>query len=157
MNVYRSEHSSARKVLFGMLACTALLLASGQVCAKDMPAGKWWHRQKLATELKLTSNERDALDNLYAQNHATLSALTESLKKEHLRLDLILEDFSVDRTALETQFGQVEAVKRDLDHARLQYMLGVRNVLGADRYKQFFMAYQETGEKRHGKARRHSR
>ena len=147
-----SEQTKTKRVLFGMLLCLPLFFIAVQVQAKDMPMGKWWQWPKLATALNLTSDDKQALDNLYAQNHDTISALTSSLKKEHLKLEGILEENPVDQTALNNQFSQVEAVKRNLDNAHLQYMLGVRNILGPDRFKQLSVKSQEVRKKRHGKA-----
>jgi Spy/CpxP family protein refolding chaperone len=147
-----SEQTKTKRVLFGMLLCLPLFFMAVQAQAKDMPMGKWWQWPKLATALNLTSDDKQALDNLYAQNHDTISALTSSLKKEHLKLEGILEENPVDQTALNNQFSQVEAVKRNLDNAHLQYMLGVRNILGPDRFKQLSVKSQEVRKKRHGKA-----
>jgi Spy/CpxP family protein refolding chaperone len=108
-----------------------------QARANDMSMGKWWHLPKPSAALNLTSNDRQALDNLYANNHGTMSALASSLKKEHLKLEVILEEDPVDQTALNNQFSQVESVKQNLDNAHPQYILGVRNILGPDRFKQF--------------------
>ncbi|MGD0209920.1 MAG: hypothetical protein ABSC14_02940 [Desulfomonilia bacterium] len=146
------EETNTKRVLIGILACLALFFMAVQVQAKDMSVGKWWQWPKLATALNLTSDDKQALDNLYAQNHDTMSTLASSLKKEHLKLEGILEENPVDQTALNNQFSQVEAVKQNLDNAHLQYMLGVRNILGPDRFKQFFVKFQEMRKKRHGKA-----
>ena len=146
------EQTKTKRFLIGMLACLALFFMAVQVQAKDMPMGKWWQLPKLAAALNLTSDDKKALDNLYAQNHNTMSALASSLKKEHLKLEVILEGNPVDQTALNNQFSQVESVKQNLDNAHLQYMLGVRNILGPDRFKQFSDKFQEMRKKRHGKA-----
>jgi Spy/CpxP family protein refolding chaperone len=144
--------SKKERVLFGLLTCLALLSMALQAQANDMPMGKWWHLPKLAAALKLTSDEKQALDNLYARNHGTMSALTSSLKKEHLKLEVILEENPVDQTALDNQSTQVESVKQNLDNAHLQYILGVRNVLGPERFKQFSNKPREVRKKRRHKA-----
>jgi Spy/CpxP family protein refolding chaperone len=147
-----SEQTKTKKVLFVMLLCLPLFFTAVETQAKDMPMGKWWQWPKLATTLNLTSDEKQSLDNLYAQNHDTMSALASSLKKEHLKLEGILEENPVDQTAFNNQFSQVEAVKRNLDNAHLQYLLGVRNILGPDRFKQLSVKSQEMKKNRHHKA-----
>jgi Spy/CpxP family protein refolding chaperone len=147
-----SEQCKNKSVSFCMIICLALLCLAMQARANDMSMGKWWHLPKLSAALNLTSNDRQALDNLYANNHATMSALASSLKKEHLKLEVILEGDPVDQTALNNQFSQVESVKQNLDNAHLQYILGVRNILGPDRFKQFSDKPQEVRKKRRHKA-----
>jgi Spy/CpxP family protein refolding chaperone len=152
MKADHSQQTKTNRVFFGMILCMSLFFMTAQVQAKDMPMGKWWQRPKMAAALNLTSDDKHALDNLYAQNHNILSALTSSLKKEHLKLEVILEGNPVDQTALHDQFIQVEAVKQNLDNAHLQYMLGVRNILGPDRFKQLSEMSQDMRSKRHGRA-----
>ena len=146
------EETNKKRVIIGLFACLTLFFTTMQVQAKDIPMDKWWNLPKLSTALNLTGNDKQALDNLYAQNHDTMSALMSSLKKEHLKLEVILEENPVDETALNNQFSQVEAVKQNLDSAHLKYMLGVRNILGPDRFKQLSVKFQGMRKKRHFKS-----
>jgi len=97
------EETNKKRVIIGLFACLTLFFTTMQVQAKDIPMDKWWNLPKLSTALNLTGNDKQALDNLYAQNHDTMSALMSSLKKEHLKLEVILEENPVDETALNNQ------------------------------------------------------
>jgi Spy/CpxP family protein refolding chaperone len=153
---YQFEHSWPHTLFFGLFAFS--FIAAGQAWAKDMPAGKWWHTPMIAAGLNLTGSDKDALDNLYARNHAKLTALNATVKKEHIKLEGILEENTVDEYELDSQFNRMEEARKDLDSAQLKYTLGVRNILGPDRFKQFFVKPQEVkdAKPKHSKSRKHA-
>jgi Spy/CpxP family protein refolding chaperone len=127
-------------IRFILLATFVLspLMAFGQ----DVPAGKWWYNPNIQKNLKLSNNDIDRLDNLFANSRRKLIKLKSAVEREQFELDQLLSGKNVNDKAVKRQFKKLESARQDLANERLQFVIGVRNILGAKRFQQLKSNYR---------------
>jgi len=121
---------------------SALLVMPNLADAQDMPAGKWWYNPRVVEALKLTKPEVRQIDRLYAQNRRQLIRLKANVEREQLELDNLLGRKNSDDAAVNKQFRQLEKARAELSNARLQFVLGVRDIIGPERFQQLKAGYR---------------
>jgi Spy/CpxP family protein refolding chaperone len=121
---------------------SALLVMPNLADAQDMPAGKWWYNPRVVKALNLTKPEVRQIDRLYAQNRRQLIRLKANVEREQLELDNLLGRKNSDDAAVKKQFRQLESARAELSNARLQFVLGVRDIIGHERFQQLKAGYR---------------
>ncbi len=124
------------------IVLSAILLLPNLADAQDIPAGKWWYNPKVVKMLNLTRPEVRRIDQLYAQNREQLIRLKSNVQQEQLKLDTLLSRGQSNDQAVQQQFQRLEQARAQLSNARLQFVLGVRNILGPDRFQQLKGGYR---------------
>ena len=161
--------NSRKMSLFMMtLICSAGLILFGAVQAQamDMHHGmhqgmhyfKWWQSPELSKDLRLTTGEKQSLDDLFVKNRDTLVDLKSSLMKDRFKLHDMIEKDTVDETSVLAQNKVIEEDKLKISNERIKYMLGMRKILGPDRFHRLMAKFHEMRGKRHshqGKEFRH--
>ncbi len=128
--------------------CVAILLSLAMAVpqparAQDMPAGKWWYNPKVVKALNLTDREVRQIDRLYADNRRQLIDLKGRVEREQLELDTLLGSKSTDDQAVKRQFQRLETARAELSNARLGFVLGVRDIIGHERFQQLKASYRD--------------
>ena len=114
------------------------VMASGQ----EVPAGKWWYNPKIQKNLNLSKNEVKSLDKLFASSKRKLIKHKSEVEREQFELDQLLSGKDVNDAAVKKQFRILEKARQDLANERLQFVIGVRNILGQDRFQQLKSNYR---------------
>jgi len=114
-------------------------LAAGQ----DVPSGKWWYNQKVVQNLNLTQKEIRQLDQLYVDSHRKLIQLKNEVEREQFELDTLLGKKTVDDAKVRKQFKRLESARTDLADERLGFIIGVREIIGAERFQQLKTSYKK--------------
>jgi Spy/CpxP family protein refolding chaperone len=115
------------------------VVAAGQA----VPAGKWWYNTKIQKNLNLSQNEIDQLDKLFAKSRRKLIKLKSEVEHEQFELDQLLGKKKVDDNEVKKQFKKLEKARNKLANERLQFVVGVRNILGRDRFQQLKSNYKK--------------
>ena len=115
------------------------VVAAGQ----DVPAGKWWYNPKIQKNLNLSEKEIDKLDKLFAKSRRKLIKLKSAVENEQFELDQLLGQKKVDDAAVKKQFRKLEKAREKLANERLQFVIGVRNILGHERFQQLKSNYKK--------------
>jgi Spy/CpxP family protein refolding chaperone len=115
------------------------VMAAGQ----EVPAGKWWYNTKIQKNLNLNQNEIDQLDKLFANSRRKLIKLKSEVEHEQFELDQLLSKKKVNDTEVNKQFQKLEQARNNLANERLQFVIGVRNILGHDRFQQLKSNYKK--------------
>jgi Spy/CpxP family protein refolding chaperone len=126
----------------GFILLAHFALAPVMVFGQDVPAGKWWYNPKIQKELKLSQNEIKRLDNLFANSRRKLIKFKSAVEREQFELDQLLSGKDVNDTAVKRQFAKLEKARQNLANERLQFVIGVRNILGAGRFQQLKSNYR---------------
>ena len=124
-----------------LLAIFVLLpvIASGQ----EVPAGKWWYNPKIRKNLSLNKNEIKQLDKLFADSRRKLIRLKSDVEREQFELDQLLSKKKVSDAAVRKQFQKLEHARKNLANERLTFVMGVRNILGSERFQQLKSNYKK--------------
>ena len=121
---------------FSFILLAILLMSPIMALGQKVPAGKWWYNPKIQNNLKLSKNEIKRLDYLFANSRRKLIKLKSAVEHERFKLDQLLSGKDVNDTALKKQFQNLEKARQNSANERLQFVLGVRNVLGPERFQQ---------------------
>jgi Spy/CpxP family protein refolding chaperone len=114
------------------------VIASGQ----EVPAGKWWYNPKIQKNLNLSKNEVKSLDKLFAGSKRKLIKHKSAVEREQFELDQLLSGKDVNDAIVKKQFQNIEKARQNLANERFQFVIGVRNILGPDRFQQLKSNYR---------------
>ena len=131
-----------KRILIGILMIFMIGLpefAGGQ----DIPAGKWWYNPKVVQNLNLTQSEIRQLDQLYVDSYRRLIELKNAVEREQFELDTLVSKKTVDDAKVREQFKRLESARTDLADERLRFVIGVREIIGANRFQQLKTSYKK--------------
>jgi len=131
-----------KRISIGILMIFVISLpefAGGQ----DIPSGKWWYNQKVVQNLNLTQSEIHQLDQLWVDSQRRLIELKNAVEREQFELDTLLSKKTVDDAAVRQQFKRLERARTDLADERLRFVIGVREIIGPDRFQQLKTSYKK--------------
>ena len=131
-----------KRILIGILMIFVISLpdfAGGQ----DIPSGKWWYNQTVVQNLGLTQSEIRQIDQLYVDSHRRLIELKNAVEREQFELDTLLGKKTVDDAKVRQQFKRLESARTDLADERLRFVIGIREIIGADRFQQLKTSYKK--------------
>jgi Spy/CpxP family protein refolding chaperone len=131
-----------KRISIGILMIFVMSLpefAGGQ----DIPSGKWWYNQKVVQNLNLTKSEIHQLDQLWVDSQRRLIELKNTVEREQFELDTLLSKKTVDDAAVRQQFKRLERARTDLADERLRFVIGVREIIGPDRFQQLKTSYKK--------------
>ncbi len=141
------------------LICSTGLILFGavQAQAKDMHCGmrqgmhffKWWQSPELSKDLRLTTGEKQSLDDLFIKNRDKFVDLKSSLMKDRFKLHDMIEKDTVDETSVLAQNKVIEEDRLMISNERIMYMLGMRKILGPGRFHRLMAKFHEMKGKRH--------
>jgi Spy/CpxP family protein refolding chaperone len=131
-----------KKVWIGTLLIFIISLP-GIAAGQDVPSGKWWYNQKVVKNLNLTKKEIRQLDQLYVNSHRKLIKLKNAVEREQFELDALLGKKTVDDAKVRKQFKQLESARSALADERLGFVIGVRGIIGAERFQQLKTSYKK--------------
>jgi Spy/CpxP family protein refolding chaperone len=103
-------------VILLIIFLIAPLIAAGQ----DVPAG----------------------DKLFANSRRKLIKLKSAVENEQFELDQLLGQKKVNDAKVKKQFQKLEKARNKLANERLQFVIGVRNLLGPERFQQLKSNYR---------------
>jgi len=131
-----------KRVWIGILLIFTASLV-GTAFGQDVPSGKWWYNNKVVENLNLTKKEVRQLDQLYAKSHRKLIKLKNAVEREQFELDELLGEKTVDDAKVRKQFRQLEKARTELADERLGFVIGVREIIGAERFQQLKTSYKK--------------
>lgn len=100
-----------------------------------LPPGKWWQLPNAVKSLNLSAEEQAKLNDLFLKNRTELIDLKSNLQKERLALDQIMDNPKFDEAAAKYQQNKLDDARAKLSKSRFDFLLGVRKILGNDRYQ----------------------
>ena len=79
----------------------------------------------------------------HGQSHRKLIKLKNAVEREQFELDELLGEKTVDDAKVRKQFKQLESARTDLADERLGFVIGVRGIIGAERFQQLKTSYKK--------------
>ena len=139
-----------------VLALAAALAAPGASALGDErgPGGggthhaKFWRRDKVRHQLRLTDDEIDKLENILARNRQRLEDMKADVKKKHATLDALLTDDRTDEATILGQVDLIEHARAKLGKARVTMLLEMRGVLTPEQRRQLAQLRDKDKRKR---------
>ena len=126
-------------VILLVIFLIAPLIAAGQ----DVPSGKWGDNPKIQKNLNLNPKEVGKLDDLFAHSRRKLITLKSEVEHEQFELDQLLSQKKENDKAVKKQFQKLEKARTNLANEQLEFVIGVRNILGSERFQQLKANYKK--------------
>ena len=128
---------------FSFILLAIFVMSPVMALGQEVPAGKWWYNAKIQKNLNLSKNEIKSLDKLFAKSRRKLIKQKSAVEHQQFELDQLLSSQDVNNTAVKKQFQNLEKDRQNLASERLQFVIGVRNILGPERFQQLKSNYQK--------------
>jgi len=125
-----------------MLAAIVLFLFPAICRAKEVPPGRWWHLPYFADQLSITDKEKDELDKLFDYNRNRLAELKAQMDEERAELLKAVDQEHLNEISAITKLTKLESTRTLLAATRFSYSLGVRKLLGYERYQRMKTLYR---------------
>jgi len=110
--------------------------------AKEVPPGRWWHLPYFADQLSITDKEKDELDKLFDYNRNRLAELKAQMDEERAELLKAVDQEHLNEISAITKLTKLESTRTLLAATRFSYSLGVRKLLGYERYQRMKTVYR---------------
>jgi Spy/CpxP family protein refolding chaperone len=129
-----------RHLIAGMALVIVMVLAPLAV-GQTMPNGKWWKDRDIARQLNLTANDVNQLDTLFVKSRRSMIDLKNRVEKEQFEYQNLMESKTLDETAINRQLQRLEQARAELNEERSRFIVGVRKILGRDRFQRLQQIY----------------
>ncbi len=96
----------------------------------------WWNNSRIAEQLKLTDDQRKAMDDILLQHREKLIDLRANLEKAELAMQPLMGADTPNDAAIIAQIDKVVEARADLERANARFLLAIRDKLTADQWKQ---------------------
>ena len=130
-----------KQCVAGITLIVVLIWAPSAV-GQSMPSGKWWKDRGIAKELNLTSQDVKRLDDLFVKSRRRMIDLKNEVEKEQFEYQTLIESKQLDEKAVNRQLQKLEKARSDLNAERSRFVLGVRKILGRDRFQRLQQIYR---------------
>lgn len=155
ISILRSTFSASMAfgALIAMLAAGALAAAAQGPCrgmgpnhgfADHRPPieramgghGHWWNNPRIDARLKLTADQRTAMDHILYQHREKLIDLQAHLEHEELAMQPLMGASQPDRAAMEAQIDKIVNARAALERAHARFLLDIRMQLTAEQWSE---------------------
>jgi Spy/CpxP family protein refolding chaperone len=120
-----------------MIVTLVMLSVASMAAAQEfnLPPGKWWENERLATAIDLTDDQREQIrERVYAHAHRMIDLKADVQKAELELVNLVMNsDFEAD-TARKL-YVDLQKARQALEMERFEMLLGVRGVLTDEQWQ----------------------
>ncbi len=119
------------------------------------PAGEqksWWNNPRIVEQLKLTDDQRKAMDGIMLEHREKLIDLKANLEKAELAMQPLMKADTPNDAAIVAQIDKVVQARGELERANARFLLAIRDKLTPDQWKQV-QAFRANGGMRGGEQR----
>ena len=115
-----------------------ILLSVGIVGAQEfnLPPGKWWDNERLATHIGLTEAQREQIREMVYEHAHRMIDLNAGVKKAELELANLVANSDFDSAVARAAFSELQKSRRALEMERFEMLLAVRGVLSDQQWQQ---------------------
>ena len=111
--------------------------------------GQWWNNPKVAEKLKLTDDQRKAMDVIFQQHREKLVDLRGNAEKAEIEMEPLVKADQPNESAVLAQIDRVAQARAELEKANARFLFELRAKLTPDQWKQV----QEFRQNRQGMRR----
>ena len=98
--------------------------------------GRWWNNPRVAERLKLTDEQRKAMDDILLQHREQLVDLKGAVEKAELEMEPLMSNDQPNESRILAQIDKVAQARAELEKANARFLLAIRGKLTADQWKQ---------------------
>ncbi len=98
--------------------------------------GRFWNNPKIVAVLKLTDDQRKAMDGILQEHREKLIDLRAGLEKAELGMEPLMGQDQPDEARILAQIDKVAQARAELEKANARFLLALRGKLTPDQWKQ---------------------
>ncbi|MFN7989032.1 MAG: periplasmic heavy metal sensor [Thermoanaerobaculia bacterium] len=102
----------------------------------EMPGGKWWKRPAVVENLKITPEQQERLDEVFAKNRRAFVDLKADVDRRTIDLEDLLGAKDVDPKKVAAASEALEQARGRLGKARTMMVVDMRGILTEAQWKQ---------------------
>jgi Spy/CpxP family protein refolding chaperone len=95
----------------------------------------WWNNPRTVERLKLTDDQRKAMDGIMLEHRAKLIDLRANLEKAELAMQPLMSADTPNDAAITAQIDKVVQARGDLERANARFLLAIRDKLTSEQWK----------------------
>jgi periplasmic protein CpxP/Spy len=97
--------------------------------------GRWWNDQTMIDKLKLTDEQRKAMDGILMDHRTKLVDLRANLDKAELVMEPLMSSEQPNEAAILAQIDKVAMARAELEKANARFLLAIRGKLTPEQWK----------------------
>lgn len=98
--------------------------------------GRWWNNPKIVEKLKLTDDQRKAMDQIFLEHREKLVDLHANVDKAELEMEPLVGADQPNESAVMAQIDQVAQARAELEKANARFLFALRAKLTPEQWKQ---------------------
>jgi periplasmic protein CpxP/Spy len=111
--------------------------------------GRWWNNPKLVEKLKLTDDQRKAMDQIFQEHREKLVDLRGNVEKAEIEMEPLVRADQPNEQAVMAQIDKVAQARAELEKANARFLFALRAKLTPDQWKQV-QEFRQNHEGMHG-------
>jgi periplasmic protein CpxP/Spy len=110
--------------------------------------GQFWNNPRIVTQLKLTDDQRKAMDGIMQDHRVKLIDLHANLEKAEVTMQPLMKADQPNETAILAAIDKVAQARAELEKANARFLLAIRGQLTADQWKQMQAMHEDRTQDR---------
>src|SRR5579863_793815 len=98
--------------------------------------GQWWNNPKVIEKLKLTDDQRKAMDAIFQEHREKLVDLRGNVEKAEIAMEPLVKADQPNEQAVLAQIDKVAQARAELEKANARFLFALRAKLTPDQWKQ---------------------
>ncbi len=116
--------------------------------ALGMRGGRWWNDPALIEKLKITDDQRKAMDQILLDHREKLVDMHAALEKAEIGLEPLVQDDQPNEGRILAQIDKVAQARAELEKANARFLLAIRAKLSPEQWKELKAARNERMDRR---------
>jgi Spy/CpxP family protein refolding chaperone len=119
--------------------------------------GRWWNSPEMIEKLKLTDEQRKAMDGILLQHREKLVDLKGAVEKAEIEMEPLMRDDQPNEAKIVAQIDKVAQARAELEKANARFLLALRGKLTPEQWKMVQAERANRGQERRGWEKRDQR
>jgi protein CpxP len=98
--------------------------------------GQFWNNPKIVEKLKLTDDQRKAMDGILQAHRVTLIDLHANVEKAEVEMEPLMGADAPNEAAILAQIDKIAQARAELEKANARFLLALRSKLTPDQWKE---------------------
>lgn len=98
--------------------------------------GRWWNNPKIVEKLKLTDDQRKAMDQIFQEHREKLVDLRGNVEKAEIEMEPLVRADQPNEQAVLAQIDKVAQARAELEKANARFLFALRSKLTPEQWKQ---------------------
>lgn len=111
--------------------------------------GQFWNNPRIVERLKLTDDQRKAMDAILQQHRMTLIDLRANVEKAEVEMQPLMRADEPNESAILAQIDKIAQARAELEKGNARFLLAIRSKLTPDQWKQV-QQFREDIRQQHG-------